>query len=232
MKHAIATGLVLLVLAGCATTPRTADSLSSPSASFGKAAEADLYLGIVDGLIRQGRYEAAIAFLDEYKVSQAASPRYQLLRGDASLGAKRYDDAIAAYKVAAGSGFAARAYSGLGRVAAAQGDWSAAAADFTRASVLDPANAAYLNNIGYAKLHLGGNANVTTALTDLKRAHELDPDSGTIRNNLILAANLTGDQAQLSQLLAAISDNGQRARVTAFAKSWSASDAVLEGESP
>jgi Flp pilus assembly protein TadD len=214
--------LTLLALAGCATAPQwaAAPTADPPAASFGKTAEADLYLGIVDGLIRQGRFEAAIAFLDQYKASQAPSPRYQLLRGDALLGAKRLDEAAMAFGAAAASTFVAQAYGGLGRVAAARGDWTGAGDNFARASALDPANASYLNNEGYARLHQQGPSQAAAAMADFKRAYELEPQSSTIRNNLILAANRVGDQVQLSRLLAGIDDEKRRTQVIDFAKAW------------
>lgn len=223
-------GLLLLslaALAGCSTTPKWA-SLTAPApaqadAPLSKTAEADLYLGIVNGLIKQGRYEAAIAFLDQYKESQAQSPRYQLLRGEALLGAKRYADADLAFNAAVKSDLAAQAWSGLGRVEAAQGRWDTATDDFAHASRLDPANPSYLNNLGYAKLQQGETGGqLAGAETDLKRAYELDPNSNTIRNNLILAANLSNDHTQLSMMLAMIGDMQQRSRVMDFAKTWSA----------
>lgn len=223
-------GLMLLALfavAGCSTMPQWASVMAPPQtqadAPLSKTAEADLYLGIVDGLIKQGRYEAAIAFLDQYKESQSQSPRYQLLRGEALLGAKRYDDAKIAFNTAVTSDLAAQALCGLGRVEAARDRWDVAVMDFARASGLDPANASYLNNLGYAKLQQGEKGGqLAGAETDLKRAYELDPNSNTIRNNLILAANLSDDHTQLSMLLTMIGDMGQRGRVMDFAKNWSA----------
>ena len=226
MRYSAIASLALLTLAGCATAPQwaAAPPADPPAAAFGKTAEADLYLGIVDGLIRQGRFEAAIAFLDQYKASQAPGPRYQLLRGDALLGAKRLDEAATAYAAAASSAFAAKAYGGLGRVAAGRGDWNGAGDNFARASALDPANATYLNNEGYARLHQDGPSQAA-AMGDFKRAYELDPQSSTIRNNLILAADRAGDQAQLSRLLAGIDDERKRAQVMDFAKAWTPDNA-------
>jgi tetratricopeptide (TPR) repeat protein len=221
MRYSAIASLALVALAGCATAPQwaAAPPADPPAAAFGKTAEADLYLGIVDGLIRQGRFEAAIAFLDQYKASQAPGARYQLLRGDALLGARRLDEAATAYAAAASSVFAAKAYGGLGRVAAARGDWTGASDNFARASALDPANATYLNNEGYARLHQDG-ASPAAALTDLKRAYELDPQSGTIRNNLILALQRAGEQGQVSRLLAGIDDEKKRAQVKDFTAAW------------
>lgn len=213
---------ILLVLAGCAGTTTMHSTLPDQArAPMGKTEQADLYLGVVNGLIKQGRYEAAIAFLDRYTQEQSPSPRYRLLRGDALLGAKRYDDAAVAYSLAAQSQFAAQAYNGLGRVEGARGRWKIAATDFQRAVVLDPVNAGYLNNLGYAKLRQGQKVEDSrSAEVDLKRAHELDPGSTAIQNNLILAASLSGDDAQYSRMIAAIDDAPRRARVAAFVQGW------------
>lgn len=223
-------GLLLFsvfLAAGCSTVPKWASLTAPPQtqadAPLSKAAEADLYLGIVDGLIKQGRHEAAIAFLDKYKESEGQSPRYQLLRGEALLGAKRYDDANLAFHTAVKSDLAAQAWCGLGRAEAARGHWDVASEDFAHASSLDPANANYLNNLGYAKLQQGADGGqLDTAETDLKRAYELDPNSNTIRNNLILAANLSNDHSQLAMLLAMIGDMDRRGRVMDFANNWNA----------
>ena len=155
MKHGTIL-LVLVVLAGCTGGNRMRSTLPDQArAPMDKTEQADLYLGVVSGLIKQGRYEAAIAFLDRYAQEQSVTPRYRLLRGDALLGAKQYDDAAVAYSLAAQSEFAAQAYNGLGRVEGARGRWNVAVTDFQRASMLDPVNAGYLNNLGYAKLRQG-----------------------------------------------------------------------------
>lgn len=225
--------LAFFVLAGCTGGGRMRSTIPDQArAPLDKAEQADLYLGVVSGLIKQGRYEAAMAFLDSYAQEQAITPRYQLLRGDALLGAKRYDDSAAAYSLAAQSEFAAHAYNGLGRVEGARGRWNVAMKDFQRASMLDPVNAGYLNNLGYAKLRQGQSINDSkSAQDDLRRAHELDPGSPTIQNNFLLATNLSHDDAQYSRLLAAIDDAQRRARVAAFVNGWDGSNKMSDVES-
>ncbi len=176
-----------------------------------------LYLGAIEGLIRQGRYQAALAFLDEYK---GPSARAQILRGSALVGAGYPQEAIAAYEKAIGSAYSAAAYSGMGRAESAKGDWAVAVEDFRRASAIEPANAEYLNNLGYARLNLG--AGSAAAEEDLSRALELDPQSEVIRNNLILAARISNDQSKLTVLLDSITDAKKRETVAQFAQGWSA----------
>jgi pentatricopeptide repeat protein len=213
--------VLLLSLSACTTVSQVATRMAHPERAgqpmFSDRMQDDLYLGIIDGLVKQGRYEAALAFLDQYK---DASPRAAVLRGDALVGAGYAVEAVAAYRKAADSSYAAAAYNGMGRAESAQRAWSSAIEDFRRASAIEPANAEYLNNIGYARLQLGGKDSVAVAMESLKRAHELDPESATIRNNLILAARLSNNHAQTVALLDAIPDAGERHAVADFAERW------------
>jgi Flp pilus assembly protein TadD len=194
---------------------------SAAQGAFSEKTQDSLYLGVIDGLIKQRRYEAALAFLDEYK---QASPRAAILRGDALVGAGRPYDAVAVYKAATGSNYAAAAYNGMGRAQSALGIWAAAVENFRRASAVEPANAEYLNNLGYARLHLGARDSLAVASDNLRRAHQLNPDSATIRNNLILAARITNNHARMTALLDTIGDARERREVAEFTQKWTGKD--------
>jgi tetratricopeptide (TPR) repeat protein len=220
MKHHALLLLGLLILPGCSTIALKKLPANAGS-QLSKPAEADLYLGIVDGLIAQNRYQAAIAFLEQYGKSEKPSPRYRQLLGDALAGAGRYDEAISAYRTILKSTMAARAYDGIGRAESAMHRWGNASDDFRRATTLDPANANYLNNFGYAQMKQDfRGARLGPAMVALERAHELAPGSHQIRANLILAAARFGDQARLQTLLNEITNAGQRQHVAAFAEKW------------
>ncbi len=211
---------MLLLLSAC-TVSQLAMRLTGHDgqSDLGERAEEKLYLGVIEGLIRQGRYQAALAFLDEYKV---ASARAEILRGNALLGAGNPSEAIAVYRRAVETDYSAAAYNGMGRGEFARGRWASAVEDFRRACAIEPANAGYLNNLGYARLHLGSPEGAPLAEGDLGRAHELDPGSETIRNNLILAAGISHDRTRRAALLNAIADAGKRRTVARFADAWSA----------
>lgn len=217
--------LLGLLVSGCATqthvTARTETALAEPAAAMTPAAQADLYLGIVDGLIRQQRYEAAIAFLAKFQKTEALTPRYHKLAGDALSGAGRIDEAIAAYRQALQSDLAPQAYNGIGRAQSIRGNWVLAADNFRQAATLDPANAAYLNNFGYAQLKqdFRGPA-LAPVVSELQRAHELDPDSNLIGANLALALSLSGSRAQLIAFLDTIADPARRKEIAAFSANW------------
>jgi Flp pilus assembly protein TadD len=217
--------LYLLLLMGCAGHS-SVQSLEPPADSNAvtPAAESSLYLGVVEGLIQQKRYQAAIAFLAKYQKSEAPCPRYFKLVGDALLGAGRYEDAIAAYRQLLKSPLAAEAHNGIGRAFSAQGKWALAADSFRSAAMLDPTNASYLNNFGYAQLKQNfRGVSFAPVVGELERAHELDPASGVIRDNLALALTISGDQARLRALLNDIPDANGRKQVADFAVRWSPS---------
>jgi Flp pilus assembly protein TadD len=231
--------LTILLLAGC-TTPRGAAPAQAAApaaeASLAPASQSDLYLGVVDGLIRQQRYEAAIAFLAKYQKSQTLTPRYHKLAGDALAGAGRTDEALAAYRMALKSDFAAEAYNGIGRALSASGRWAEASENFRQAATLDPANAGYLNNFGYAQLKQNfRGADLAPVVSELQRAHELEPGSGVIRDNLALALALSGSRTEFLTFLETIPDPGRRKQVAEFSANWTptwAGDTGFKGSTP
>lgn len=216
MKTAAAV-LAAALLAACADPAYAAPAAPSPADTvLDGPAQKSLYLGIINGLVQQKRYAAAIAFLDEYATKQVPDARYEMLRGDAMLGAGRHDEAVTAYTAALGYGAQAPAYNGIGRAMSQQKCWAEATLNFRRASSLDPTNAEYLNNVGYAELQQQL-PNAAAAMGDLRQAHELEPGSALIRNNLILAAAINQDQAQYTALLNSIGDPRERTDVARFA---------------
>ena len=237
MKRICLFTMAALLLAGCAQNPLTPAPVA---AEEGKAlpsqAQSDLYLGVVDGLIHQERYEAAIAFLAKYQKSEPLTPRYHTLAGDALVGAGRTEEALAAYRQALDSDMAAAAYNGMGRALSAKGRWSEAAENFRKAATIDPANPIYLNNFGYAQLKQDyRGADLAPVVNELQRAHELDPGSALIRNNLALALAQAGREAELKALLDTIPAAERRDRIAEFSVAWKPdwnNDTSLKGATP
>ena len=221
---------VLLALEGCAAggaKPENARPSSSVLASPPPAArvtpqnEASLYLNIIDGLEKQQRYGAALAFLDDFAARQRTfEARYWLLRGHALLGLGRDADAATAYARLDGTPLAAEGCNGRGRVAAAAAQWRAAAANFQKAVQGDPSNADFLNNLAFADMHIGENA---AAAAYLRQAYQLAPGSDRIRNNLIIALNLSGDRHGADAILQDIKDGTRREEVKVIVKNAIAS---------
>ena len=108
MRRNICCITMALLLGACAHAPKPAAQEDAADVrALSLQAQDDLYLGVVDGLIRQERYEAAIAFLAKYQKSAPLTPRYHKLAGDALAGAGRTEEALAAYRQALNSDMAA-----------------------------------------------------------------------------------------------------------------------------
>jgi tetratricopeptide (TPR) repeat protein len=229
--------LAVLLLPACTTLHRQAlQPQPAQNAALAVPAQSELYLGVVDGLIKQQRYQAAIAFLAKYQKSSPATPRFRILAGQALAGAGRLDEAIASYRGALQSASAAEGYNGIGKAEGARASWGEAAENFRRASELDPANADYLNNLGYAQLKQNLNrADRAQTLEVLQRAHELAPESARITANLALAMEQAGRRQQFLTLLDTIPDPASRRLVAEFAANWNpgpADNAPAKGYAP
>jgi len=231
MRKVMVLALAIPLLGACTTVSQVATKMAraedAEEAGFSDKAQDSLYLGVIEGLIKQGRCQAALAFLDEY---HQTSPRAAVLRGDALIGAGYPYQAVPAYKLAINSSYAAAAFNGMGRAQSAQGGWAEAVESFRRASAIEPANADYLNNLGYAQLRSNVRYSAAVARDNLKRAHELDPGSVTIRNNLILAAKQLNDHAEVTALLGEINDGRLRRKVAAFSDGWSGNQGDVTNE--
>lgn len=212
-----------LLLSGCAQygfDPVTSTVRSSNEVgSLDAASTSRLYLNVVNGLLEQGRYRAALAYLDQYAVKERKTPYFQKLYGEALLGTGQYDAAAGAFSELTNTPLAPEGHSGLGRVSAAQGDWPGAVVHFGQAVALRPASPEFLNNLGYAQLCVGGSA-VAGAEFNLRQAQELDPASVSIRNNLVIALLLSGKESEARRLLAGIPAENERAEVQKFAADW------------
>lgn len=239
MKRTVTILLAGFLMTGCATSPRNLSGPSAPGSPsgaeglVGPAAQADLYLGVVEGLIRQNRFQAAIAFLAKYQKNGPQTARFRKLTADALNGAGRYDEAIASYRSLLTSEYAAAAHAGIGRAQSATGDWLSAEESFRQAAILDPANATYLNNLGFARLRqsvTGGNLH--QAVEVLQRAHELEPGSNMIRNNLALAEARAGRNGQLLALLDTIPDAAHRRQLADFVARWNGASPMPASGSP
>jgi len=203
-------------LAGCGSVssplpakPADMAPLASPGGASGD--EAALYLDVVNGLVEQKRYAAAIAFLDGYAAKKVKlEARYWLLRGNALAGLNREEDARAAYAQLDSTPLAAEGWNGKGRVAAARQEWRIAASNFQEAVRNQPSNPDFLNNLAFADMQFGEN---DQSAFYLRQALELRPGSSLIRNNLLIALTLAGDQAGAEAILRTVKDAPEREKL-------------------
>jgi Flp pilus assembly protein TadD len=202
----------VLVLPACsALTPSPQTPAPQPAAPITAQNQASLYLNVVDGLLKQERFGAALAFLDGYAGRQADTPpRYWLMRANALAGLGRNDEASRAYAKLTATPLAAEGWNGQGRVAANRKQWRSASDCFRKAVAASPANAEFINNLAYSGMQLG---ELGASISHLRQAHELDPASALIRNNLIIALTMSGDTTGANALMLAIADPGSRQEV-------------------
>ncbi|MBO6635651.1 tetratricopeptide repeat protein [Parvibaculum sp.] len=223
MKTIITISLCLAI-AGCADSGFDFDPVStviprsSEVKSLDDASTSKLYLSVVNGLLEQGRYHAALAYLDQYAVQEKKTPYFTELYGEALLGTEQYNKAAEAFAELEDTERESEGFSGLGRVSASSGDWAGAVVYFKRAVASRPSSAEYLNNLGYAQLCAGGA--VREAEFNLRQAQELDPSSASIRNNLVIALLLSGKDNEARRLLSGIPTARERAEVQKFAADW------------
>jgi tetratricopeptide (TPR) repeat protein len=204
-----------LLLSACGSPPQRIN-LPQPVAAGAITAqnEAALYLNVVEGLLKQDRFGAALAFLDSYAGKQKnVPPRYWLMRGNALLGLHRNGEAADAYVRLSSTPLAAEGWNGQGRVAANRKQWRSATDQFRKAVLAIPANAEFLNNLAYSGMQMG---EIGASVSYLRQAHELDPKSGLIRNNLIIALTMSGDLSGANTLMQAITDPRRRQDVEAL----------------
>lgn len=222
MKKIIAVAACLWVSA-CADYGFDPLEAVSPTANSVKpldeASTSRLYLSVVSGLIEQGRYRAALAYLDQYAVQEKKTPRFLQLYGEALLGTEQYDAAAEAFSGLERTDLKPDGLNGVGRVKAAQGHWAAAVDYFQRAVAARPSSAEFLNNLGYAQLCVGEDS-IAEAEFNLRQAQELDPASASIRNNLVIALMMAGKDSEARRLLSGIPTTRERAEVQAFATAW------------
>lgn len=199
-----------------AVPPQHPTPLSAAAPSATARNETALYLNVVDGLLAQKRFGAALAFLDDYAGKKSdLQPRYWLMRGNALLGLGRHPDAMQAYGRLESTALAADGWNGLGRTAATRQQWRAAADQFRKAVQARPASVEFINNLAFSSMKLGDTA---TSLSCLRQARELDPTSDLVRNNLIIALTLSGDAAGAGALAQTIGDPRLRRNVEATAQ--------------
>ncbi len=156
------------------------------------------YLQLIGQMQQQGAYYASLAHIDAFRLRYGDPPELRRLQADALRETGQADAAEAIYQGLVNGNQAAAAWHGLGLIAVAQGQPAQADQDLQKAVQLQPINASYLSDLGYARLHAG---QLDNAHEPLAKAAELAPGDLKINSNLALWALLRGDGAQAEAIM-------------------------------
>lgn len=150
-----------------------------------------VYQGLIEKMQQQGLYYASLAHLDAYAQRFGTAPKLQLLRADALRETGQHDEARAAYATLLDTAFAARAYQGLGLIAARAGDFAQAVASLRAALARDPVDPLIANDLGYALMRSG---ELQQARVPVMQALQLDGANPRIASNAAVWLLATGDR--------------------------------------
>lgn len=154
------------------------------------ADDRQVYLSLIRRMQTDGMYFASLAHVDAYRARYGSTPELALMRADALRATGQYDDGEAAYRALLETAQAAQAWHGLGLLAGQRGHYVEAVERLAQAAALEPANAAVLGDLGYARLRTG---DVAGARLPLAQAAELAPANPRAIANLALLLSVQGD---------------------------------------
>jgi Flp pilus assembly protein TadD len=157
-----------------------------------------VYMDLIRQMQQQGAYYASLAHIDAYRQRFGTTPELRRRQADALRATGQLDAARILYRSLLGGEQAAAAWHGLGLVEAQSGNALAADDALLKATELEPVNAAYLSDLGYARLCAGQTA---TAKDPLAMAAELEPTNAKVIANLALWAMLTGDTTRADAIM-------------------------------
>lgn len=213
-RRALAVLLCAAALAGCASGSGQAGrevSLRPSAAQQGmekpdeldavdqdKASRA-VYADVIQGLINQEQYYAALAHIQQQQRQQGNSDQLRFLEAEARRQLGQAAESEKLYKQLLRSRYAAQSYRGLGLLYAPR-DLNIAVQHLREAVQREPTSAGMRNDLGYA-LMSGGR--YREALTEIATAVELEPGLDKARNNLIVLLILSRDEAGVKRVAAA-----------------------------
>ncbi|MEI2415650.1 tetratricopeptide repeat protein [Orrella sp. JC864] len=160
--------------------------------------EPRLMQSMIRETLAQGRYFAALAYIDAYVQRHGSDPDIEALRARALRLTGQTEQSEQVYRSLLKAGRAAQAWHGLGLLAGARGDFVQAAQYLQRAAALSPTDADVLNDLGYARLRAG---DVAGARIPLGQAAELAPANTRTLANMAVLLLVQGQAVQAQRLM-------------------------------
>lgn len=194
----------LLALPACRSAPGGYARID-PQALARAEAEAETrpddratYLALIARMEEQGSWFAALAHIEAFRQKFGNPPELRLLQARALHETRQADAAETIYRDLLDGPQAAAAWHGLGLIAAARQQGDDAIHQLAKAAQLDPLNADYQGDLGYAYLRIG---DLDAARAPLAKAAELAPGNAHALVNLALWAMLNGETGKAEAIL-------------------------------
>lgn len=198
-------GAVLLaaVLAGCVSAQnRVTEQVEGEIDKGNPNAESQqkvIHTDLIRNMLEQKQYYAAIAHIQAQSREVGYTPELKFLEAEARRHLSQDDAARNLYRDLLKTNYVAEAYHGLGLISA-RTDLKTAVWQLQQAVQRKPTDATMRNDLGYALMMAGRNAE---ALPELATAVELESGTGSdrARNNLVLLMLVNGDEASVQRLV-------------------------------
>jgi Flp pilus assembly protein TadD len=195
--------LALAALSACALPQTRGDdgSVRPPSEMRGGGESADgrsMHMDLVQGMLKQKKYYAALAHVQELQVQNGNTPELRYLEAEARRALGQVKAADALYRGLLRSEYAADAYRGLGLLYASS-NLPFAVQQLQQAVQRRPSDARMRNDLGYALMVAG---RYQEALPQLATAVELAPEDSQGLNNLVILLLITRDEAGAKKMAA------------------------------
>ena len=208
--QALALATATALLAGCASTPNSAEAMARQTEAQIELAkrqekearaefnDQNVYLGLIGKMQQEGMYYASLAHIDAFQQRFGSNTALQVLRADALRETEQDDAALQAYRALLDTDRAARARHGIGLVMGRQGDFMRAAVELRQAAVLEPVNAQVANDLGYALMRGGA---LQEARVPVLQALELDANNPRVISNAVVWMLASGKRSEANAMM-------------------------------
>jgi len=198
------------LLAGCASTPNTAEMMAKQADAQielaklrDKEARAEysdqtVYLGLINRMQQEGMYFASLAHIDAFQQRFGSNPSLLAMRADALRETGQDDAALQAYRELLGTDRAARAHHGIGLVFGRQSDFMRAAGELHQAVSMDPINPQFSSDLGYALMRGGA---LQEARVPVMQALELDANNPRVISNAVVWLWASGKRMEANAMM-------------------------------
>ncbi|SFK98052.1 Flp pilus assembly protein TadD, contains TPR repeats [Rhodanobacter glycinis] len=157
-----------------------------------------VYLQLIRKMQQQGAYYASLAHIDAYRLQYGNPPELRRLQADALRETGQGSAAVPIYRGLLRGDQSAAAWHGLGLIAASSGQNEEAVQDLQKAVDIEPINAAYLSDLGFARMRAH---QIAAAREPLAKAAQLSPSDAKAVSNLALWSLLNGNAQQADAIM-------------------------------